>query len=203
MKLTHRKLKLAGAGALMAFALAGCAPQPPAPPAGTPGETSTDNNAVGTAMPEMAMPNKAIAVIHPTKGNKTQGTVTFTQENDGLHIVGDITGLTPGKHGFHVHENGDCSADDGSSAGGHFNPEEMQHGAEDVTMRHVGDFGNITADASGKAHIDKVDTMAKLDGKDSIVGRALIVHGKADDLKSQPSGDAGPRVACGVVGVAK
>jgi Cu-Zn family superoxide dismutase len=197
MKLKQHKITLMGAGALLAFALSGCAPTPP------PGEANMDHNAVGTAMPEMAMPGKAIAVIHPTKGNKVQGTVTFTQEDDGLHIVGDITGLTPGKHGFHVHENGDCSADDGSSAGGHFNPEDMQHGAEDATQRHAGDFGNITADASGKAHIDKTDKVAKLSGTDSIIGHAIIIHAKADDLKSQPSGDAGAREACGVVGIAK
>jgi Cu-Zn family superoxide dismutase len=200
MKLTHHVKRLLGAGAVLAFALSGCAAPPPA---STPGETSMDSNTVGTAMPEMTMTNKAVAVIHPTKGNKVQGTVTFTQEDAGLHIVADITGLTPGKHGFHAHENGDCSAEDGSSAGGHFNPEDMKHGAPDDAQRHVGDFGNITADASGKAHLDTVDKIAKLNGKDSIVGHAIIIHGKADDLKSQPSGDAGPRVACGVVGVAK
>lgn len=150
----------------------------------------------------MATINKAVAEIRPTKDNKAQGTVTFTQEDDGLHIKGNITGLKPGEHGFHAHESGDCSAD-GSSAGGHFNPDDTAHGAEDATKRHVGDFGNITADESGDAHIDKVDKVAKLNGNHSIVGRAIIVHGGTDDLTSQPSGDAGPRVACGVVGVSK
>ncbi len=200
MKLNQHGWKLMSAGAVLAFALAGCTPPPtPAAPP-PPGETSTD--AVGTGTPEMATITKAVAVIHPTKNNTVQGVVTFTEEADGLHITGNITGLKPGEHGFHAHQYGDCSAD-GSSAGGHFNPEDMPHGAEDAAKRHVGDFGNITADDSGTAHIDKVDKMAKLSGKDSILGRAIIIHGGKDDLTSQPSGDAGPRVACGVVGVAK
>lgn len=203
MKLTHHKLKLAGTGALLAFALAGCTSPPPtpaSPPASS--ETSTDANAEGTGMAEMTAINKAVVVMQPTQGNKVQGAITFTQEDDGLHIKGDITGLTPGKHGFHAHESGDCSAE-ASSAGGHFNPADMPHGAEDADQRHAGDFGNITADESGTAHIDKVDKLAKLNGANSIVGRAIIIHGDADDLESQPSGNAGPRVACGVVGVAK
>lgn len=146
---------------------------------------------------------KAIAVLSSASGSKVSGSVTFTQSADGLKIVADVTGLTPGKHGFHVHEFGDCSAPDAASAGGHFNPEKHQHADRAASDRHIGDLGNLEADASGKAHLDWTDKMMKLSGADSIVGRAVIVHEKEDDLKSQPVGNAGGRQACGVIGVAK
>ncbi len=148
-------------------------------------------------------PTKAIAVLHPTTGSTVAGTVTFTAVGDGVKVVADLTGLTPGKHGFHIHEFGDCSSPDAKSAGGHFNPTNHQHGAPDATDRHAGDLGNIEADASGKVHVDVSDKVMKLSGSDSIVGHAVIVHEKADDLKTQPTGDAGGRVACGVIGIAK
>src|SRR3954469_9848672 len=146
---------------------------------------------------------KAIAVIHPTQGNNVIGIVTFTQTGSEVKVVADFSGLTPGKHGFHVHEFGDCSSTDGSAAGGHFNPGKHQHGAPDATDRHAGDLGNIEADASGKAHLELTDKVMKLSGNDSILGHAVIVHEKGDDLKTQPTGDAGGRLACGVIGVAK
>ena len=117
----------------------------------------------------------------------------------GLHVTGDITGLTPGEHGFHLHAKGDCSAPDATSAGDHWNPTNQAHGAPSAAAHHSGDLGNITADASGKAHVDVTVKGISLDGASSVVGKAVIVHGKADDLKTQPSGNAGPRVACGVV----
>lgn len=148
-------------------------------------------------------PTKAIAVLHPTAGSTVTGTVTFTKTGEEVKVVADITGLKPGKHGFHIHEFGDCSSSDAKSAGAHFNPSNHQHGAPDATDRHAGDLGNIEADASGKAHLEWSDKMLKLSGDDSIVGHAVIVHEKADDLKTQPTGDAGGRLACGVIGVAK
>ena len=156
----------------------------------------------GAAMDESAVA-KGVAVLSPTKGNNVSGVVTFTKVEGGVKIIADVTGLTPGKHGFHIHEFGDCSAGDATSAGGHFNPSHMEHGAPDASMRHAGDFGNLEADESGKAHYERVDTMISLKGADSITGHGLIVHEKADDLKSQPTGNAGARVACGVIGVAK
>jgi Cu-Zn family superoxide dismutase len=146
---------------------------------------------------------KAVANLSPTKGSSVSGTVTFTKVEGGVKIVADVTGLSPGQHGFHIHEFGDCSAPDATSAGGHFNPHHMLHGAPDAAARHAGDFGNLEADASGKAHYERVDTTISLDGADSIVGHGVIVHEKADDLKTQPTGNAGARVACGVIGVAK
>jgi superoxide dismutase, Cu-Zn family len=148
-------------------------------------------------------PTKAIAVLHPASGSQVMGTVTFTKIGDAVQVVADVTGLTPGKHGFHIHEFGDCSASDASSAGGHFNPTHHQHGAPDAADRHAGDLGNIEADSSGKAHLEWTDKVMKLDGGDSIVGHAVIVHEKVDDLKTQPTGNAGGRLACGVIGVAK
>lgn len=151
----------------------------------------------------LAQTTKAIAVLHPTQGSNVGGTVTFTSSGDQVKVVADITGLTPGKHGFHIHEFGDCSDPKAASAGGHFNPGKHQHGAPDAADRHAGDLGNIEADATGKAHLELTDKVMKLSGDDSIVGRAVIVHEKADDLKTQPTGDAGGRLACGVIGIAK
>jgi len=148
-------------------------------------------------------PTKAIAVLHPTKGSTVEGTVTFSKSGDEMTIVADITGLTPGKHGFHIHEFGDCSSPDGKAAGGHFNPTNNPHAGHNVAQRHEGDMGNIEADSSGKAHLELTDTMMTMSGEKSIIGRGVIVHEKADDLKSQPTGDAGGRVACGVIGIAK
>ena len=149
-------------------------------------------------------PLKAVAVLYPTTGNKVAGTVTFTEEADGVRVHAQITGLTPGKHGFHVHEFGDCSAVDLSSAGGHFNPTNKPHAGPDDMARHIGDMGNIEADASGAAKLDYVDhNISLVKDKSSVIGRSVVVHAKADDLKSQPAGDSGPRIACGVIGIAK
>jgi superoxide dismutase, Cu-Zn family len=149
-------------------------------------------------------PLKAIAILYPTEGNKVSGTVTFTEVEDGVRVRAEITGLTPGNHGFHVHEFGDCSAADASSAGAHFNPTEQPHAAPDAEARHVGDMGNVEADAAGAAELNYVDHNLSLTrDKLSIIGRSVVVHAKADDLKSQPAGDSGARVACGVIGLAK
>jgi Cu-Zn family superoxide dismutase len=151
-----------------------------------------------------AAPFKAIAVLHPTDGNKVSGTVTFTEVADGVQVQANITGLTPGQHGFHIHEFGDCSSADGSSAGGHFNPTNKPHAGPEMTERHVGDMGNIEADASGTAKLDYVDhDMSLTNDKLSVIGRSVVVHAKADDLKTQPAGDSGARIACGVIGRAK
>ncbi len=130
--------------------------------------------------------------------------VTFTEVADGVQIQAEITGLTPGNHGFHVHQFGDCSAADASSAGAHFNPTNKPHAGPDAVERHVGDMGNIEADASGSAKLDYVDHQISVTtDKESVIGRSVVVHVKADDLKSQPAGDSGVRVACGVIGIAK
>lgn len=146
---------------------------------------------------------KAVAVLVPTKGSKVAGTVTFTKTEHGIRVAGSITGLTPGKHGFHIHEFGDNSSSDGMSAGGHFNPAKKDHGAPGAMPRHVGDLGNVEADSSGTAAIDMTDPHLTFDGAACILGRGLVVHEKADDLKTQPTGNAGGRLAVGVIGVSK
>ena len=146
---------------------------------------------------------KGIAVLVSTKGHAVSGVIRFETVKDGTHIVADITGLTPGNHGFHIHEFGDCSAEDGTSAGGHFNPGGMQHSSPGSKERHAGDLGNIVADNDGKAHLDVVDPMIVLTGMNSVIGRSVVIHEKEDDLKTQPTGAAGARLACGVIGISK
>ncbi len=143
---------------------------------------------------------QAVAELEPTQGNNVKGTVTFTEVADGVRVNAEITGLTPGKHGFHVHEKGDCSAPDATSAGDHFNPTSKPHGAADALERHDGDMGNIEADASGEAKLNYIDhNISLVAGERSVIGRGVIVHANPDDLTSQPSGNAGARVACGVI----
>lgn len=151
----------------------------------------------------MAGVQKAIAVIHPTKHSKVTGTVTFTKEPRGIKIVARLKRLKPGKHGFHIHEWGDCSADDGSSAGGHFNPGDQNHGAPSDSIRHVGDLGNIVADDNGVGYYERIDSVISFTGVRSIIGRSVVIHEDKDDLQSQPTGNAGARSGCGVIGIAK
>lgn len=146
---------------------------------------------------------KAVAVLQPAKGHDVHGTVTFTKMEKGIKVVADIKGLNPGKHGFHIHQLGDCRAPDASSAGGHFNPDKTSHGAPTDEERHVGDLGNVTADENGESHYERIDTYIAFQGAHSIIGRAVVVHAGEDDFTSQPSGAAGPRVACGVIGIAQ
>lgn len=146
---------------------------------------------------------RAIGVLVPTEGSEVRGTITFEMADGGVVVKGQITGLTPGEHGFHVHEWGDCSAPDATSAGSHFNPTSAQHGAPGAEQHHLGDLGNVTAGEDGVATVETTHRFLQLSGPQSIVGRGLIVHEKADDLTTQPTGDAGGRVACAVIGVAK
>lgn len=141
----------------------------------------------------------AKAVLIPTSGNDVQGVVTFTPSPEGVIVRAEVTGLTPGAHGFHVHEFGDCSAVDGTSAGGHFNPTDHEHGAPEDEHRHAGDLGNIVADETGRGILEWTDPHMELTGPNSVIGRAVIVHEDEDDYSTQPTGNAGARVACGVI----
>ncbi len=145
---------------------------------------------------------KATCQLDSKSGSQVTGMVTFTKVGDDVQVVGVISGLKPGKHGIHVHEKGDCSAPDAASAGAHFNPTQKHHGGPMTAEHHTGDFGNIEADASGKAHIDWKGKMS-LSGADSIIGKSLVVHEKEDDLKTDPSGNSGARQACGAIEAAK
>jgi Cu-Zn family superoxide dismutase len=143
----------------------------------------------------------AMAKLTPTSGSSAQGAVHFEQMPDGsVEINIDISGLEPNSvHGFHLHDKGDCG-DNGNAAGGHFNPTSMPHGAPDAASHHAGDFGNITANDKGVVATTVTSHMLTVTpGPNSVVGHAVIVHANPDDLTTQPSGNAGPRIACGVV----
>jgi Cu-Zn family superoxide dismutase len=144
---------------------------------------------------------KAAAQLEPKSASQATGTVTFTKVGDEIQVVADIQNLKPGKHGFHIHEKGDCSAADAASAGAHFNPTQKHHGGPMTSDHHSGDLGNIEADASGKAHLDWKGKLS-LSGTDSIIGKSIVVHEKEDDLKTDPSGNSGARIACGVINAA-
>lgn len=144
---------------------------------------------------------RATASLVATKGNKTHGEVTFDQVGDKVRVVVQVIGLKPNReHGFHIHEAGDCSSGDGMSAKGHFNPHGKPHGAPGSSARHAGDLPNLKADGKGRAKMTTmVDMVTVTPGPASIVGRGLIVHAEPDDYKSQPVGNAGARMACGVI----
>jgi superoxide dismutase, Cu-Zn family len=146
---------------------------------------------------------KAVTVIHPTEGNTASGVVTFTQTNDGVRVQATISGLeSNGMHGFHIHEYGDCRASDATSAGSHYNPTGMSHGGPTDDERHMGDLGNLPANEDGVAELEYTDSKIELSGGNSVLGLAVIVHAQRDDLVSQPVGDAGGRIGCGIIGKA-
>jgi Cu-Zn family superoxide dismutase len=142
---------------------------------------------------------RAVATLNPTEGNDVHGTVHFEQTANGVRVTAEVTGLPPNtSHGFHIHEKGDCSAPDATSAGGHYAPKGNPHGLPPNPKRHAGDMGNITADAQGKATMDATFDNFSLTGDSPVMGRAVIVH-QNKDQGTQPTGDAGARVACGVI----
>ncbi len=144
----------------------------------------------------------AMAVLEPTQGSTVRGAVDFVRKRGSVLVTANLSGFAPNTtHGIHIHESGDCTARDASSAGGHFNPTSSDHGGTSGSRRHGGDLGNLTADKKGNiAAIVEVDgDIAFGNGTDSIIGRGLVVHANADDLKSQPAGNSGARLACGVI----
>ena len=157
--------------------------------------------AAGCAGTQEQQEVSATAKLAPRSGSTVSGNVKFTQIGDLVRITGEITGHTKGPKGFHIHEKGDCSAADGMSTGGHFNPGGHKHGGPYDPVKHVGDLGNIAFNADGVAKINFTvgDIRVSRSGPNGIIGRALIVHAAADDLKTDPTGNAGGRVACGVI----
>ena len=164
-----------GAALAAAVALAGCASMSSAP--------------------------SATARLEPTRGNSTQGTVRFVQSGDAVRVSGTVSGLKPGaEHGFHIHEKGDCSSGDGNSAGGHFNPTGTPHGQPGKGPHHTGDLPSLRADGNGVATFNFESRSIRVgSGATDIVGRGLIVHANPDDYVTQPTGNAGARLACAVI----
>ena len=145
---------------------------------------------------------RATAGLQPTKGNKTFGEATFEPAPGGkVRIIVFAQNLRPDReHGFHIHEAGDCSSGDGMSAKGHFNPHGKPHGNPSSPERHAGDLPSLKAAKNGRAKLDVVvDGITLTPGPASIIGRGLIIHADPDDYKTQPTGNAGARLACGVI----
>jgi superoxide dismutase, Cu-Zn family len=164
-----------------AFPLAACATAPAAP-----------------AAPAAAPAAKAL--VESRSGSTVTGTALFTPVEGGVRVQLSVEGAAPGEHGVHLHEKGDCTDPKAASAGGHFNPGGMHHGGLTTGERHGGDFGNLVAGADGKGSIDVVAKGLSLEGAaDGVVGKAIVVHEKTDDQKTDPSGNSGARVGCGVV----
>ena len=189
-----RTLALAVAVALMA----GCASS------GSPA-AATGNAGNNPSVKAKSTASRATVNLAPASGSLVSGKLTLVPMGDGVHMTGEVGGLKPGDtRGFHIHEKGDCSAADASTAGGHFNPAAQAHGRSGQGPHHAGDTDNIVADARGVARIDAHVTGVTLGGGagNDIAGRAVIVHAAADDYTTQPTGNAGARVACGVIKVA-
>ena len=156
--------------------------------------------AVATCLAFGAQAQTASATLAPTAGNTASGSVTFAQKGDKVTVSAKLSGLVPGGHGFHIHEKGDCSAPDAMSAGGHFNPTGKPHGAPDAADHHAGDLPMLQADAGGNATLTAdLGGLTIGAGATDIVGKSVILHKAADDYKTQPTGNSGARIACGVI----
>ncbi|WP_235974118.1 superoxide dismutase family protein [Luteimonas deserti] len=188
--------------ALLALALAACGVDDGGSGENAAAEADRAAETAGpTTRPDATAP-VAIARLEPTEGSATRGDLRFVASRDRIEVTGTLTGLPGGgTHGFHVHETGDCRAPDATSAGGHFNPADTAHGRVGRGDHHAGDSDNIRAGADGRAQVQGWLEGATLgDGAATdIVGRAVIVHADADDYTTQPTGNAGDRVACGVI----
>lgn len=193
---TNKMMRLLSLSLLSLFLFASCAQE-----GDMDTETLTEED---TNVIEMdAGVEKATAVLYPTEGNETGGVVVFTQTDQGVRVEAIVTGLdAESRHGFHIHQYGDCRAPDGTSAGGHYNPTAEEHGAPTADLRHMGDLGNLPVNAQGTADADFLDEHLELNGPNSIIGQGVIVHAGEDDFETQPTGAAGARLACGVIGEA-
>jgi Cu-Zn family superoxide dismutase len=156
------------------------------------------NEYASHSMAPAVMKNAVANLVSADK--EIKGVIEFTESNGEVSVVTKVDGLTTGAHGFHIHEIGDCSKADFTSAGGHFNPDKTNHGALHAEASHAGDLGNLVADKNMKAYTTiKTHGVTLGEGKNSIIGKAVIIHKDADDYKTQPTGNAGGRVACGVI----
>ena len=191
MKIVHRLSLLPFAAAI---ALSACKQETP------PVTSASPAAGMSTNAPTSA--SSATAMLSPTEGKTAQGTLKFEAGDGGVKVSGSLSGLKPGaEHGFHVHEKGDCSAPDASSAGGHLNPDQQPHGNVSQGPHHAGDAPNVKADDSGNADVSV--TLPGLEigtgGAKDVIGKAVVVHEGPDDYQSQPAGNSGGRIACGVI----
>lgn len=195
---TPRWITMVSAMALLIWCF-GCEREKTATEATEPAEKTTEESMEEPAQGEEDTAVRAVAQMKPTEGHEASGIVYFEQTDQGVVVRATIMGLEPGsEHGFHIHEKGDCSAPDATSAGGHYAPEDGPHGLPPSEERHAGDMGNIVADERGEAKIERTFDTFALKGERSVVDRAVIVHAEKDK-GTQPTGDAGARVACGVI----
>ena len=166
---------------------------------------SCDRAQQHTSVMSTPIAKQAIATIGPTSGNSVTGMAIFTQTGDEISLTIEIQNASPGIHAVHIHESGDCSAPDGTSAGGHWNPTGVAHGKWGEGEFHLGDIGNITVGEDGTGSIELTTDLWEIDtGSDvDVVGKGIIVHAGADDFTSQPSGAAGARIGCGVIALAE
>jgi len=167
-------------------------------------DTADSPGTPSTPAPADAPPPAAGASVQlaPTQGHTASGTLAVTAEGDSVRLTGTLQGLPPnGEFGFHIHENGDCSAPDASSAGAHFNPANTQHGNPQGEPHHAGDMLNAKSDEQGAAAVDAIVNGVNLDNgqPNGVRGKAIVLHEKADDYSSQPAGNSGARIACGVI----
>lgn len=193
---THAHRHVSILTAALVFALAGCA--------GTSPSAKPEAAASAKPMTGVSTAQQAEAILASASGSLVSGKLTLVPIKGGVHVTGEIGGFGPGgSHGFHIHEKGDCSAADASSAGGHFNPAGQPHGRAMQGSHHAGDTDNITANPKGIAKVDTYILGVSLGGgsANDISGRAVVVHAAPDDYSSQPAGNAGARVACGVIKV--
>ncbi len=179
---------------------------PPAvtePPVATREPAASPSPEAGAAESAASGKTSAHADLKPTAGNKASGQLTFVPEaNDRVHVTGTISGLPPkSKHGFHVHAKGDCSSPDGKSAGDHFDSNKHQHGQVGKGEHHSGDMDNLETDDKGNVQVDRYLEGVTIGGgaPNDILGKAVILHATADDYKTQPSGNSGARIGCGVI----
>lgn len=172
------------------------------PPAGDSPSVATTTEPQTTSSAEATA--GAAVQLSPTQGNTANGGLKITAAGTGVKISGMVQGLKPdSEFGFHFHEKGDCSAPDATSAGAHFNPTSQEHGNPQAQPHHAGDMLNVKSDAQGVAEvsIDNPDVSLQTGQPNDIIGKALVMHAKPDDYKTQPSGNSGDRIACGVVAI--
>lgn len=177
------------------IALAACKQQ-------TPSVTEASPDAASATASAPAGASSATVTLAPTAGKTAQGALKFEPADGGVKVSGSLSGLKPGaEHGFHVHEKGDCSAPDASSAGGHLNPDQQPHGNSAQGPHHAGDAPNLKADDTGNAEVSVMIEGLEVGtgGPKDVVGKAVVVHEGPDDYQSQPAGNSGSRIACGVI----